>query len=312
MILAVLIVGVALPALGADTAAGTSIEITQVAVQAEADMQTVLNRFTYEAIQASTLEELAAARDRAHSDITIIRDTAFGDVDALLSLFPDELASDAADARRRIDSAARSARDEIDDLTGQIAPSLPPAPTATTTTTTVPRTTTTTAPTPTTTTTTVAATTTVPRTTTTTAPTPTTTTTTVAATTTTVMTAPPTSAAPPDPPPDIGEVVVYTLTPPPQLETPTDELPPVTGALRSESGLVTGAFVATMSVVMPPSVATAVMSVPIVIEILIGTVFSSVRALVVPILVLIVVGGALVWREAGLPVRRRGASQPPM
>ncbi|VAW03403.1 hypothetical protein MNBD_ACTINO01-685 [hydrothermal vent metagenome] len=303
MILAVLLVGVALPAFGADDAPGTRIEITQVAVQAEADMQTVLNRFTYEAIQASTLEELETVRDRAHSDIAVIRDTAFGDVDALLSLFPDELTSDAADARQRIDSAARSAHDEIDDLTGQVAPSLPPAPTTTTTTTTVPRTTTTTDPTPTTTT--------VPRTTTTTDPTPTTTNVAVT-TTTTTMTAPPTSPAPPDPPPDIGEAVVYALTPPPQLETPTDELPSVTAALRSESGLVTGAFVATMSVVMPPSVATAVMSVPIVIEILIGTVFSSVRALVVPILVLIVVGGALAWREAGLSVHRRGAPQPPM
>ncbi len=289
MILAVLLVGVAMPAFGADDAPGTSIEITQVVVQAEADMQTILNRFTYDAIQTATLEELAAVSNRAHTDITIIRDTAFTEVDALLSLFPDELVSDAADARRRIDSAANSAHGEIDDITGQVAPSLLPAPTTTT----VPPTTTTISPT----TTTVA---------------PTTTTTTVAVTTTTVVAATPTSPAPPDSPPGIDESITYALAPPPQLEPSMDESPSLAGTLRSESGLVTGAFVTTMSVVMPPSVATAVLSVPIVIEILIGTVFSSIRALVVPILVLIVVGGAMVWSEAGFSVRRGPTPQPPM
>jgi len=309
MILAVLLVSVALPAFGADDAPGTRIEITQVAVQAEADMQTTLNRFTYEAIQAATLEDLAAASNRAHIDITIVRDTAFTEVDALLSLFPDELASDAADARRRIDAAAGAAYAEIDDITGQVAPSLSPAPTTTTTvppttTTVAPTSTTTTAP-PTTTTTTMAA----PSTTTAT----TTSATTLATTTTTPATAtPPMGSPPPKPPPSIDDAVVYALTPPPQLDVPADGSPSGVGTLRSETGLVTGTFLTTMSVVMPPSVATAVLSVPIVIEILIGTVFSSVRALVVPILVLIVVGGALVWREAGLLVRRRGASQPPM
>ncbi len=291
MILAVLLVGVALPAFGADDAPGTRIEITQVAVQAEADMQTTLNRFTYEAIQTATLEGLAAVSNRAHIDIAIIRDTAFVEVDALLSLFPDELTSDAADARRRIDAAAGAGHAEIDDITGQVAPSLNPAPTTTTTTTVAPTPTTTTVP---------------PPTTTMTAATTSTTTTTPA------MAAPPTASPPPEPPPSIDDAVVYALTPPPQLDAPADESPSGVGTLQSETGLVTGAFLTTMSVVMPPSVATAVLSVPIVIEILIGTVFSSVRALVVPILVLIVVGGALVWREAGLSVHRRGTSQPPM
>jgi len=49
-----------------------------------------------------------------------------------------------------------------------------------------------------------------------------------------------------------------------------------------------------------------------VLEILIGTVFSSVRSLVVPMLVLLIVGGTLVWREARLSGRGRSAPHPPM
>ncbi len=288
MILAALLVGVALPALGADTAPGTSIEITQVSVQAEADMQTILNRFTYEAIQATTPEELTAAHDMADNDITTIRNTAVADVDALLSLFPDELVDDASAARSRIDTSARSAHAEIDDITGQIAPALHPPPTTTTTSTTVPTATTTTLP------------------------ASTTTTTTVPPTTTTIAAAvPPTGPKSSDPTLDIDEVVL-ALTPPPQLEPSTNESMSTLEGLRPETSLVTGAFVTTMSVVLPPSVATAVLSVPIVIEILIGTVFTSVQALVVPVLVLLVVGSAIVWRDAGFPIRRRSISQPPM
>jgi hypothetical protein len=319
----VLLAGVAAPALGADTVASTRIEIDAAVVQAEANMQSVLNQFTSDAISATSLEELFAARDRANSDIAGIRDRAIATVDALVALYPDDLTADGASARSRIDSAASDAYVEIDDITAQVAPSLPPTSTTTTTTTTtttVAPTTTTTTLAPTTTTTT---TTTVPRTTTTTTE-PTTTTTTIARdTTTTTVTSTTTTTtiaavvAPPSTPPTdtsaaIDESVVYAIAPPPRftgtLEAPTS----VSEMLQPESGMVTAAFIEGMSVVVPPSVATAVLSLPIVLEILIGTIFTSVRSLVVPMAFLLVAVGILVWREMKLPGRGRSAVQPPM
>lgn len=86
----------------------------------------------------------------------------------------------------------------------------------------------------------------------------------------------------------------------------------VSEMLQPNEGMVTAAFVEGMSVVVPPSVATAVLSLPIVIEILIGTIFTSVRSLFVPMALLLIAVGVLVWREMRLPWRGRSAVHPPM
>ena len=69
-------------------------------------------------------------------------------------------------------------------------------------------------------------------------------------------------------------------------------------AMRSDSRMMTGTLVEGMSVVLPPAVATAVLSLPLVMEIVVGTLFDSAQSLFVPVLILI--GAALIifWRES--------------
>jgi len=110
----------------------------------------------------------------------------------------------------------------------------------------------------------------------------------------------------------IDEDVVYALAPPPRFVSTVEEPMSVSEMLQPEAGMVTAAFIEGMSVVVPPSVATAVLSLPIVLEILIGTIFTSVRSLVVPMALLLIGVGVLVWREMRIPGRARSAVQPPM
>ncbi len=302
--IAVLLVVAAAPALGAVDPPSARLEMDQIVVQAEADMQTVLNQFTNEAIAAETIEQLNAAHDRADRRIATIRSAAVTEIDTLLTQFPDDISADAAAARNKITAAARDAYDEIDYITSLVAPSITPTttipPTTTSTTTTM-----TTAP-PTTTTTT-----TIPSTTTTAPPTTTipstTTTTTLAAALDIDPTPPPQS----DTPLGIDAEIAYTITPPPQLNLQDDPEQTRT-TLRPETSMITSALIENMSVVMPPSVATAVLSLPIVIEILLGTLFSSARSLVLPTAMLIIAAAVLMWREVRLRNRTGAAVQPPM
>ncbi len=308
--LVVVFVGLALPAQAGGNLSSLHVNMNDVVQEAQAEMQTVLNQFTIEATQVTTLPELLALQTEANSEINIIRDAAFVDLDSYLSAYPTELASHVLAAKSQINTSAAAAHDEITTTTDQIAPTLAPVTTTTTvpptttttttatTTTTVPRTTTTTtAPRtktsgPTTTTTITATTTTTdPRTTTTTTvPTTTTTTTTVAAA---FLPTPPTGS---DALPDAE--VDYALTPPPVFETASTSSRSISDTIRSESGMVTAAIVDGMSVVLPPSVAAAVLSLPIVIEIIIGTLFTSMQSLILPILVLLAAVAVLVWWES--------------
>lgn len=71
-----------------------------------------------------------------------------------------------------------------------------------------------------------------------------------------------------------------------------------TEAMRADSRMMTGMLVEGMSVVLPPAVATAVLSLPIVIEIIVGTLFDSAQALFVPVLILITAALIIIWRES--------------
>ena len=297
-ILVVLFAAVTVPVSAAESIESIQAKIAQTVERAEADMQSVLNRFTVDAIDATSQGELASLRSRAHNDITSIHNTAINRLDGFLTVYPEEVAGEVAQAQNRVASAASGAHGEIDAIAQQIAPTLPPDVEPTTTvpaTTTTATTTTTIAPT----------TTTVPRTTTTTAATTTTTTTTDGSTTTTTS-APTTTTTP-----------AASVTPPPPYGTdqpPTGGTPdamPATAvfddssrsslsfaeAMRADSAMMTGSLVEGMSVVLPPSVATAVLSLPIVIEIILGTLFDSAQSLFVPVLILVAAGLILFWRE---------------
>ncbi len=271
-----LLLGIAAPVMGAVDAPSARIEMNQIVVQAEADMDMVLNRFTAEAIAASTQEELEAVRRRAVDDVVTIRDRALAAVDALLAEFPDELAADAAAARRRINDAAIAAIAEINSISSDIAGSLPPSTTTTTTT----STTTTTTPSA------------------------------GATTTTTVVSVGPPHSPPPGPAPTIDDPAAgYAMSPPPPLD-PGDV--PATAPSGTERSMATSALVGGMSVVVPPAVATAVLSLPIVLEVLIGTVLSSVGDLLVPTAILLAAAGFLARRELKYVARGRPGAQPPM
>jgi len=267
--LVLLVVAVAVPAFGATQDVSLlQEEIDQIVKQAEADMQNVLNRFTVDALEATTVQELDDLRSQADLDIDRIRDAAIAELESYLVDHP-ELEDDVRAAQARIGESAVAAHDEIAYITDQIAPTLPDD---TTTTSTTSRTTTTSTT----------------GTTTTTAPETTTTTTFVPA----VVPTPPAGT---DEKPDTD--TDYPLTPPPVFDTASGSSMSISEAMRSEVATVTGALLDGMSVIMPPSVATAVLSLPIAIEIIIGTLFDSVQSLVLPILLLLAAAGILMWRD---------------
>jgi len=284
--LVVLFAAVTVPAFGTEDLSMFENKVDQTVQQAQAAMQQVLNQFTNDAINATSQDELASLQTRAHADIHAIHTAAIAKLDIYLAAYPDELADQVSEAKDDLAESDAEAHAEVDSVTALIGPTLPPATTTTTTTvppTTTTSTTTTTVP-PTTTSTTTR--TTVTSTTSTTVP-PTTTTTTPAATTTTQPTSTTTTtvdAAPPVPPPP-GSSQAPAVRPIDAMpasavfDTPTKRAFSFSEATRSDSRMMTGTLVNSMSVVLPPSVATAVLSLPIVIEIIVGTLFDSAQSL---------------------------------
>lgn len=296
--LVVLFAAVTVPALGAEDLSSFETKISQTVNQAEAGMQQVLNRFTMDAINATSQNELKSLQTAAHSDINAIYEAAIAELNIYLAAYPDELDAQVDQAKARLVQSDAAAHDEINTTAAQISPTLPPS----TTTTTVPPSTTTTTATVTTTTTsttepTISSTTTVPRTTTTTIPPTTTTTTTDSATTTTAV-----AVAPLPPPPGADEEPAAgsndTMPPSAVFDTTSERAYSFSEAMRSDSRMMTGTLVEGMSVVLPPAVATAVLSLPIVIEIVVGTLFDSAQSLFVPVLILIGAALIIIWRES--------------
>jgi len=110
------------------------------------------------------------------------------------------------------------------------------------------------------------------------------------------------AAAPLPPPPGADGTTasgaIDTMPPSAVFDTPSERAYSFTEAMRSDSRMMTGTLVEGMSVVLPPAVATAVLSLPIVIEIVIGTLFDSAQSLFVPVLILIGAALIIIWRES--------------
>lgn len=305
--LLVLFAAVTVPALGSEDLAWYEAKIAATVSQTEASMQQVLNQFTTDAINASSQAELSSLQAAAHADIDAIYSSAINKLKSYLAVYPDELAAQVDLAKARLAQSEAAAHAEINTTASQIKPTLPPV---TTTTTTMPPTTTTTTTKGVTTTTTknVTTTTTPPRTTTTSSTTlpPTTTTTTVPPTTTTGADSSTTTtvaaAAPPPPPPGTDQrtpsSTIDSMPPSANFDRAAGRTLSFTEAMRTDSRMMTGTLVQGMSVVLPPAVATAVLSLPIVIEIVLGTLFDSVQSLVVPMLILVAATTIIIWRES--------------
>lgn len=307
--LLVLFAAVTVPALGSEDLPWYEAKISSTVSQAEASMQQVLNQFTTDAINASSQAELSSLQAAAHADIDAIYSSAINKLNGYLAAYPDELAAQVDLAKARLAQSESAAHAEIDTTASQIKPTLPPV---TTTTTTMPPTTTTTTTKGVTTTTTknVTTTTTTPRTTTTSSTTlpPTTTSTTVPPTTTTTTgadsstTTTVAAAAPPPPPPGTDQrtpsSTIDSMPPSANFDRAAGRALSFTEAMRTDSRMMTGTLVQGMSVVLPPAVATAVLSLPIVIEIVLGTLFDSVQSLVVPMLILVAAATIIIWRES--------------
>ncbi len=306
-------VALALPA-SAITVQGGNEEAWAIVNRAEQDNQKVLDDFTARALSAETQEELLEYEANALAALDAIYNEALADLNALALLLGGQidwtilLAKDAL--KQNHDIAVR----EVKDLTQSLLPTLPSGSTTTTST----STTTTTKPTVTTTTTTkpreTTTTTTQPADTTTTQPSVTTTTqggsvTTTTSTATTTTRGGTTTTEPAagggsggegsgggtdDPalaaPPVIGDAAT--------LQAPSSEK---AQEMREERSVVSSMLTANASVALPPAVVAAGAAPFIVLEVILGTLFESLAALVFPFLMLVFAVAILIWRESRRP-----------
>lgn len=305
LVAALAISAIAVPALADVDLNAIRAEIWQVVDTAWGRNQQVLDQFAADAVAATNKTQLDSARSKAQTSLDNIWYNAVDTLDAKLALSPDALAADVAAAKGKLQTDHDAAHAEVDDLYATVLESLPPP--TTTTTTKVPPTTTTTTTTkvpPTTTTTT-----TVPRTTTT-VPESTTTTTTVADTTTTTVAS---GVAPPGrgTGPDVGRKATAidsvmgaadpaTATPMVFAALSSDQKAhndDAIAAKRKEMGMVSAMVSSGASVVLPPGVARIAVAPILLVEILIGTLFESMRELLVPVVMLVMAVAVFVWRE---------------
>ncbi len=307
LVSALAISAIAVPALADVDLNAIRAEIWQVVDTAWGRNQQVLDQFAADAVAAANKTQLDSARSRAHTSLDNIWNNAVGTLDAKLALSPDELAADVAAAKGKLQTDHDAAHAEVDDLYATVLESLPPpttttttkAPPTTTTTTTVPRPTTTT---------------TVPRTTTT-VPETTTTTTTVSDTTTTTVAsgvAPPGGGTGPGGGREATAIDSVMREADPATATPMVFAAPSSdqeahnddaiAAKRKEMGMVSAMVSSGASVVLPPGVARIAVAPILLVEILIGTLFESMRELLVPVLMLVMAVAVFVWRET----RRNG------
>jgi hypothetical protein len=308
LVAALAISAIAVPALADVDLNAIRAEIWQVVDTAWGRNQQVLDQFAADAVAATNKTQLDSARGRAQTSLDNIWYDAVDTLDAKLALSPDELAADVAAAKGKLTTDHDAAHAEVDDLYATVLESLPPP--TTTTTTKVPPTTTTTStvPRPTTTTSTV------PRTTTT-VPESTTTTTTVGDTTTTTVgsgVAPPGGEAGPGGGREataidsvMSETDPATATPMVFAAPSSDQKAHNDDAIaekRKEMGMVSAMVSSGASVVLPPGVARIAVAPILLVEILIGTLFESMRELLAPVMMLVMAVAVFVWRET----RRNG------
>jgi hypothetical protein len=323
-----LTLAVVAPALGAVDLPAIRNLIWGVVDNAWAQNQAILDQFTTDAYLATTKTELDTARNRAHGNLDAVWDDSIALLDGYLALSPDELAGDVAAAKAQLLADHDGAHAEVDALYELVVDSLPSG----TTTTTTPPPTTTTTPKSTTTTTTSVTTTTRPTTTTTTSVTtttrPTTTTTSTVTTTTrptTTTTSQPSPAgvvAPSQPGGGAGgstsDVVDDAVggglvddASPVFSATSADDQAHIDAMVESSMhGMVSMMLSSGASVVLPDRIAQVAVAPIVLIEMLIATLFESVRDLIIPLTMLIIAVAVFVWRET-----RRGARavvQPPM
>lgn len=307
-------VALALPA-SAITVEGGNEEAWAIVNRAELQNQQVLDDFTERALSAETQQELLAYRDQALASLEAIYNEAIADLNALALLLGGDIDWTILLAKDALTQDHNVAVSQVESLTESLLPTLPPGSgtttttsTSTTTTTKPHETTTTTKPRDTTTTTTT--TTTQPSVTTTTSvgsvttTTAATTTTTSGNTTTTTTSADGggsgssggggTSGGSDDPalaaPPVIGDAT--------NLEAPDSER---AQEMRQERSVISSMLTANASVALPPAVVAAGAAPFIVLEVIFGTLFESVAALVFPFLMLICAVAILIWRESRRP-----------
>jgi hypothetical protein len=316
-----LTLAVVAPALGAVDLPAIRNLIWGVVDNAWAQNQAILDQFTTDAYLATTKTELDTARNRAHGNLDAVWDDSIALLDGYLALSPDELAGDVAAAKAQLLADHDGAHAEVDALYELVVDSLPSG-TTTTTTPTTPKATTTT----TTTTTSVTTTTTTSTVTTTTRPTTTTTstvtTTTRPTTTTTSQPSPAGVVAPSQPGGGAGgstsDVVDDAVggglvddASPVFSATSADDQAHIDAMVESSMhGMVSMMLSSGASVVLPDRIAQVAVAPIVLIEMLIATLFESVRDLIIPLTMLIIAVAVFVWRET-----RRGARavvQPPM
>lgn len=305
-------VALALPA-SAITVQGGNEEAWAIVNRAEQDNQKVLDDFTARALSAETQEELLQFEANALAALDAIYSEALADLNALALLLGGQIDWTILLAKDALKQNHDIAVSEVKDLTQSLLPTLPSGSTTTTST----STTTTTKPTVTTTTTTKpreTTTTTQPTVTTTTQPSVTTTTqggsvTTTTSTATTTTRGATTTTEPAagggssgegsgggtdDPalaaPPVIGDAAT--------LQAPSSEK---AQEMREERSVVSSMLTANASVALPPAVVAAGAAPFIVLEVILGTLFESLAALVFPFLMLVFAVAILIWRESRRP-----------
>lgn len=288
--------------------AGPYEDIWAVVARAGTENHQAITILINQASNAETVGELDSALDQAHATLDNIFYSAATDITRIGVRHP-EYGEDVLEALAQLNAEHEAAHAEANYTYSLFLEALP-----TTTTTTLPPTTTTTTVPPTTTTTVAATTTTtVPDTTTTTtasdtttttAPEATTTTTTVEQTTTTTS---PAAIAPIDPGPPPGDAATITddatavMTAPSiwaMAATETDAgSSPQADEPDQSAGVMSTTVMKSVSQVLPPALAQFTVAPFIVFEILVATLYDSVRQMALPVFLIIAVMTAFVWLE---------------
>lgn len=303
----------------APAAAAPVDQIWAVVTNASVQNETVLNDFAVAASNAQNKAELDAARTTGHNRLEAIWYSSYDALEDLRSAYP-TLSGVVDQAMTILTRDHNEAHGEIDDLYYYILDKAPwntsttTTTKATTTTTTKATTTTTTKPStttstssPTSTTTSTSTSTTRPTTTTTTSPGTTTTTEPTSSTTTTTIAGavvPPSGPTGPattvdDPASDSGSLA---LSAPPVFIDPTvmtadDHMAEMASNSRMDRAMVSTMLTESFSNVLPPALARFTVAPFVLVEVLVGTLFDSVRSMALPFMLVVIVMTAFIWFE---------------
>ena len=109
--------------------------IWAVVQQADAKNQQILNQFTTDALSSTSMEELDAARDKAHWRLDDLWYSSVDQIESLAALYPDELGGDADSALGTLTRDHDRAHAEVQRIYATIAGGMGTTTTSTTTTT---------------------------------------------------------------------------------------------------------------------------------------------------------------------------------